>query len=298
MNPTIPFSRPIADLVRQRYSCRTYRPEPIQPEVRQRLDQVVASQHTGPLGTHSRFSLVTAEEGDSRALRGLGTYGFVRGATGYIIGVTRESRENLVDYGFLMEEIVLFVTDLGLGSCWLGGSFTKSRFAQRVRPTASEIVPAVVAIGIIAEKPRAFDKKIREIAKADRRRPWERLFHLEQFNQPCTPEQAGDYALALEMVRLAPSASNKQPWQVVLSEDCFHFYLRRTPGYRESYLAKFLNFADLQRIDLGIAMCHFERTARENGLSGKWVVGEPDIQPPDAFHEYIASWKTGHSPRT
>jgi hypothetical protein len=51
-----------------------------------------------------------------------------------------------------------------------------------------------------------------------------------------------------------------------------------------------LQFADLQRVDLGIAMCHFELTARELGLAGRWVVQDPNIAKPDDQTEYIVSW--------
>ena len=46
----------------------------------------------------------------------------------------------------------------------------------------------------------------------------------------------------------------------------------------------------LQRVDLGIAMCHFELTARELGFAGRWAVQDPDIAKPDDRTEYIVSW--------
>jgi len=39
--------------------------------------------------------------------------------------------KNLEDFGYLMEEAILFATGLGLGTCWLGGSFTKSGLPKR-----------------------------------------------------------------------------------------------------------------------------------------------------------------------
>jgi hypothetical protein len=33
--------------------------------------------------------------------------------------------------------------------------------------------------------------------------------------------------------------------------------------------------------------------AREVGLVGGWVLGEPDIERPDHATEYVASWKSG-----
>jgi hypothetical protein len=92
-------------------------------------------------------------------------------------------------------------------------------------------------------------------------------------------------------VRWAPSASNKQPWRIVRNENAFHFYLSRTKGYgKGSLLFSLLRIVDLQRVDLGIAMCHFELTARELGFAGRWAVQDPDIAKPDDRTEYIVSW--------
>ena len=49
---------------------------------------------------------------------------------------------------------------------------------------------------------------------------------------------------------------------------------------------------DLQRIDMGIAMCHFELTAHELGLKGKWQIDDPQILAPDQLAEFTASWIT------
>jgi len=46
----------------------------------------------------------------------------------------------------------------------------------------------------------------------------------------------------------------------------------------------------MQRLDMGIAMCHFALTADELGLRGAWTVHEPSIDKPDALTEYIATW--------
>lgn len=103
---------------------------------------------------------------------------------------------------------------------------------------------------------------------------------------------AGRYAEPLEMLPLGPSASNKQPWRVVQGGEAWHFYLQRTPGYgKGSLLFGVLRLADLQRVDIGIAMCHFEMTAGEFGLKGKWEVCDPGLAVPDAGTEYIVTWR-------
>jgi len=80
------------------------------------------------------------------------------------------------------------------------------------------------------------------------------------------PENAaGRYREALALVRLAPSASNKQPWRVLYEskKNVFHFFLKRSRQY------KIMGISHLQDIDLGIAMSHFEMAARELALQGK-----------------------------
>ena len=51
----------------------------------------------------------------------------------------------------------------------------------------------------------------------------------------------------------------------------------------------------MQRLDMGIAMCHFELTAQELGLEGKWIIAEPGIRTPGELTVYTASWISGHS---
>ncbi len=104
-------------------------------------------------------------------------------------------------------------------------------------------------------------------------------------------ESVGDFATVLDMVRWGPSASNKQPWRILNVGGIWHFYLQRTPGYgKESMLGRLLGVADVQRIDMGIAMCHFELSALEMGVSGRWSVSAPSgiKLPPNT--EYVVSW--------
>ncbi len=87
------------------------------------------------------------------------------------------------------------------------------------------------------------------------------------------------------MVRLAPSASNKQPWRIRISPGVFNFYLKRTPGYKKGS-----SRVDLQRIDMGIAMSHFELACRELKLKGEWNVGKEGSVASE-FGDYLISWK-------
>jgi nitroreductase len=285
------FSKSISEIIRQRYSCRTYLERPIEHDLQLRIAEYAAELGTGPFGGKARFELIAAVEDDLKSLRHLGTYGFIKGATRFLVGATKDGQEKLEDFGWQMERLILFATDLGLGTCWLGGTFTKSSFAQKISARPDELIPAVVAIGYIARKPRTIDRLIRRGAQGERRLGWERLFFAERFGAALSRQMAGKYALPLEMVRLAPSASNKQPWRVVRQGQRWHFYLQRTPGYREGLLNRLFTQADLQRIDMGIALCHFDLTARELGLAGEWEKHDPSLELPDEQTEYSSTWR-------
>jgi nitroreductase len=283
------LSKRVTEVIRQRYSCRRYLETPIDVETRDRLAHFMAANQTGPFGSPTRFELVAAKAADREALRGLGTYGFIRNPTGFILGAMGAGDKNLEDFGYAMEHIILVATDLGLGTCWLGGSFTKSRFARRISAEKGERVPAVTSVGYPAEGTQ--NGAIRQRVGGARRYTWERLFFDRQFGVRLSRGDAGAYAEPLEMVRLGPSASNKQPWRVVRDGDAYHFYIQRTPGYRNQWLARLLHVDDMQRLDAGIAMCHFELTAGELGLAGAWQVDEPALEKPDEMTDYIVSWR-------
>jgi nitroreductase len=254
------------------------------------MQDFMATLHTGPLGTPLRFMLFAAAEGDRQSLRGLGTYGFIRGATGFITGAVGPGDKNLEDFGYQMEAAVLAATSLGLGTCWLGGSFTQSSFARKIDVTDGEIVPAVTATGYAVER-SLYSRLVRNQVGADRRLPRDCLFFLGRFGVPLPAGASGPYVWPLEMLRLAPSASNKQPWRIIKEGNTWHFYLQRTPKYgRGSLTFALLRLADLQRVDMGIAMCHFELTARELGLDGQWAGMNPGLEIPDERTEYVVSW--------
>jgi hypothetical protein len=50
---------------------------------------------------------------------------------------------------------------------------------------------------------------------------------------------------------------------------------------------------DLQRVDMGIAMCHFELTAKELGIVGKWKISDPGSISVPQDTEYVVSWVEG-----
>jgi hypothetical protein len=278
------YEHPVSGLILRRVSHRTYQPVPIPMPAQEKLRSYLGGLTRGPLGTHLRFILEAATEDDRSTLRGLGTYGFIRGNTGFIIGSMSPSAAGFEDFGFAMEQIVLLAADLGLGTCWLGGSFTRSSFAAHIGAGRTDRIPAVLAVGVVDKTPSMPNRS---------RFAWDRLFFQDDFDTPLTAEAAGPYADILELVRQAPSASNKQPWRIVRRGDRWHIFLQRTEGYRKNVVTLLLRIEDIQRVDIGIAMSHFELSAREAGLDGRWAFEDPGIETTAKGLEYRVTWRPG-----
>lgn len=279
------FLQPFSQVVHKRYSCRSYQPDLVSESAFHDLESYIASLSAGPFNGPGRFHLALANGDNSSSLRGLGTYGAIKNPPGFIIGITRKTAMDMEDFGFRMEMIVLKAADLGLGTCWLGGFFTRSAFSKKIGAVKGESLPAICSVGF----PTVM-KSQSQIDQSRIRFGWEDLFFAGDFTTPLKSDLAEAFAIPLEMLRLAPSARNLQPWRIVKQGNNLHFYLQRTKGYREMVLPTLTGIADLQRIDMGIAMSHFESAAQEAGLTGSWQVNDPGIQMTNRLMEYSVSW--------
>ena len=125
---------------------------------------------------------------------------------------------------------------------------------------------------------------MRKMIHADQRKEWNQLFYHHDFQTALTKEDAKELAFPLEMVRLGPSASNKQPWRIVQSDQTCHFYEYKEPKYSDRFSY------DIQRVDIGIAAAHFDLAVKEKGIKGNFVLdARPDLSLPENM-EYVCSW--------
>ncbi|MFP4078732.1 MAG: nitroreductase family protein [Candidatus Izemoplasmataceae bacterium] len=252
------------DAIKKRISARSYLKRPLSSDdektVKRILDDV--QEKKGPFGHNVRFfTLPSKGEGGKY----LGTYGFIKQAPYFIGGVVENNFEGMVDYGFLFEEVILRLTEKDFGTVWLGGTFKRERFEFEVDVKEGEIIPAISPVGHSAEQSMR-ERVLRGFTKAKTRKFYDELFFTPDLG--AVPED-NVFAEYLELLRLAPSASNKQPWRVILEDNVFHLYLERTKGY-----AKHLP-TDIQAIDIGIALAHLYLPIKEDGYTPEFTREKP-----------------------
>ncbi|MFV8828457.1 nitroreductase family protein [Alkalihalobacterium sp. APHAB7] len=283
------FQQSVIETMKKRQSVRTYETRNISETHLQKIEKYMTDEKPfiGPFGKQGNIQLVHVTNNVTDKGIKLGTYGFIKNPTAYIVGVSENNKYALVDFGYTFHRLVLYLTELELGTCWMGGTFNRNSFEKEISINDGHFIPCVTPIGYPKEKQRMFDKALRYVVKADNKKVWEKLFYNVSFEKPLTKNQAGDLETPIEMVRIGPSASNKQPWRLVLTEDrkTCHFYIEHTPNYSSK-----LGY-DMQLLDMGIAMCQFELACKELDINGEWQVEEPAIQVPDENIEYIVSWR-------
>lgn len=271
---------PVEKTVRVRQSIRSYQETPIPAEVISKIRSYM-EELTNPFSVE--VSLHLLEKNVTADGEKLGTYGVIKGASHFIGASVAPCELGLEALGYSFEKLVLYITSLGLGTCWLGGSFDRSAFASAMKRNPDDLFPVISPFGYPKEKKRMMESMLRWLAKSDQRQEWSALFFQEDFAHPLTQAAAGDYAFPLEMLRLAPSAVNKQPWRVVQADGAYHFY--KTHSEKESKLG-----IDIQRTDVGIAACHFHLAAQERDLAGHFIRVQKYLQVPNV--DYLFSWVT------
>jgi nitroreductase len=273
--------RPVwSEIIRRRSSWRSFDPRPLEPGERQALEGACDAPAASPFGSRVRLALILGAAEDGKRL---GTYGFIQGAQAYLAGAVTRGEHDLEDYGYVFERLVLEATRIGLGTCWLGGTLDREAFGRRLELGPDEWLPAASPVGPTRAKRGFVDGAVRMFARSRKRMAFDEIFFQDDFDHPLSARAAGRWTEALEGIRLGPSASNKQPWRCVVDASGAHLYLQPTPGY--GGILKF----EIQRLDMGIAMCHLELGARELGLAGAWHQAEPSIPAPEGAR-YVGSW--------
>lgn len=265
----------IAKLVQERRSVRTFSDRPIPREV---LDDLVRFMNgiENPFGIPVRFALLNAKE------HGLSAP-VISGGDWYIGAAVEPVPFAEVAFGYAFEMMVLYAQSFGLGTTWIGGTMNRVPFERAMQLKGEEQMLCVTPLGYPNEKMALREVMMRKAIKADSRFTFGEVFFDGSFQKPLTMARAGKLADPLELVRMGPSAVNKQPWRVVVTEDGVHFYVKAPKGVAGTAVGP------MQKIDMGIALCHFALGAQEHGIEAKFCVAEPNI-PAGGEVEYIASY--------
>ncbi len=261
----------LEESVRSRRSVRTYDQRSLTAQDREALCAYM-EKIENPYGLSVEF----------RLLEGMGSP-VVVGSDLFVAGKMEKAAHMNEAFGYSFEKMVLFAESMGVGTVWIGGTMDRGAFEKAVALSDNEVMPCVSPLGYPAKKMSLRETMMRKTVKANERLPFEQIVFQGSFEKPMTKDEAGALQLPLEMVRLAPSAINKQPWRMVVTDGMVHFYIKRSKGFGSGEI-------DMQKIDMGIALCHFDMMAKDLGLNPEFVIDEPEVAGKGDM-EYIASYR-------
>ena len=267
----------VKETIKRRVSTRSYEQKSLTKKDKRKLIDFNADL-TNPFGVDVKVQYISKDKGAEDVQ--LGTYGTIRGAKDFLAITVKDQSYAMEAVGYQFENLVLFATDMGLGTVWLAGTFNRKDFKNVIEISDADLFPCICPVGYPGQKRSFIEKITRASLGSKKRKEWDKLFFLEDFSKSLTKEDAGRYTDALDMLRLAPSATNAQPWAVVKEGDKFHFFC----NYKNSINN---DVKKIKHLDLGIALSHFHQTAMSDGLNGKLEVADIDFDVPENMHYII-----------
>ena len=259
----------IIEVIKERRSVRSFNGQPLTQEMERILNDAIAD-GSDPFGgkVTIRLKYFDLKEGYKPS-----TYGMIKGATNFFLLGIRSDEASALSAGFRFEQVVLKARELGLGTCWIAATFKGSDFDRGETWPDGEELKIISPVGI-AEKPRLLEKIGRKVMGSNNRKPFAELFFTDNFSQSLSPDS--HFGESLEMLRLAPSSTNSQPWRALVAGDTVHFYYKpKSP---------------VSVLDCGIGMCHFYLTEEFLGRNGEFYKAHSIPTPPENW-KYLYSFR-------
>lgn len=267
----------IVDLIKTRKSVRNFTDKAISAEIKKEIIKFILTLES-PFADKFRLELINIEEDLDGGK--FGSYGLIKGAKNYVGIAVQKSDFDYENLGYVFEKLVLFLQDLGLETCWFGGNLKGTTFEKAMELKENELFPIMSPFGYGVETPSLMIRLIKFAVGSNKRKDWDKLFFDTNFETPLKKEGLGIYEEALEMLRLAPSAMNLQPWRVVKDGNKYHFFVNNPKKNKSPYY--------IQRVDIGIALCHFDLVLGEKGVKGKFFQANPKL---NTDFKYIITWE-------
>ena len=203
-----------------RYSCRSYDMSPLPDNVL--ADIASYFEQLQPMLPEMRAKLVFTTPDHVECIQ-------TWKAPHYAVLYTDEHHLNYENIGFVGQMLDLYLQSKGYGCCWLG--------LGRLDDTAGTL-------------PKTIDGLQFSIMLAFGRPAHPALREPADFKRKALSEIADTEDTRLEVVRLAPSAVNSQPWFFRHDGDILHLYRIRFDPVRTRLYGKY------NRFDMGIALAH------------------------------------------
>lgn len=187
----------------------------------------------------------------------------------YIVVTGTRNEAFLISAGYSIEHLVLKLTEIGIGTCYLGHALDKATATRIFGMDQDEDVLITIAIG------KAMVSGNEQFGQGDdRKRESFNTLVLEGIPNP-------NQRKIIEAVRVGPSYMNSQRWRFTITDDEIRLHKKGLDFLRSRF------FGMSGYFDMGIAICHMELAAKYLGYKSTIYYDEGV----DSDVEYISSMK-------
>lgn len=215
------------DAITKRISRRNFTTEKISDEIVKKIKNWIDT-----INEEAGLTIEFVEDGSSAFHSLKKSYGIFSNVRSLLVMKGQKNDKNLQEkVGYYGEDIVLRMTEIGLGTCFVGGTYDDSSFTI----SEHEVLVCVIVVGNIQKSVK--DTIIRTVVSSKNRKSIK--------DRVIADKDLPDFVVwGLEAVKLAPSALNSQKPTLYYENDVITM---RVPGDYKFDL-----------VDLGIAKRHFE----------------------------------------
>ena len=180
----------------------------------------------------------------------------------HYLAVFSEKKEGyLTNVGFMLQQMDLIFSAMGIGSCWQGIPI----------PTKEVLNSSDLKFIILMAFGKPSEPLYRENTSEFKRNPLEKITSIKDMDE------------LLEPVRLAPSATNSQPWFFKGKNNIIKAYSVKPNFLKAIVVNKYIP------IDMGIALYHLNVSAEHFDKATKIFFDEMEIKNSPKGYNYIAT---------
>lgn len=236
----------IVEAVYKRNSVRKYVPFNISQKDFEEVETMVKS--LPRLYPEIKMDINIVKEGTKiqEILKGI-VLGFGKVEAPHYLIITSEKKDGyLENIGFALEELVLKLVAMGIGSCWLGETIKKELYRNIIEFPENQEAVLMVAFGYPANNHDISKKEVGE-------------YRRKSIDEIIIGDYEEIYKDIFNMVRVAPSGVNMQPWRFFIVDGGIDLY-----AVKGNLLSK--RVYSFRELDAGIALKHFEIGCKEKGI--------------------------------
>lgn len=237
------------EAIDKRISCRAYEDRPLDEATLGELQSCVDR-----LCEESSLRFVLVGPAAGGASLKLAKRMFTGAVSTYLALIGADDDDTRERFGYFGEKFVLYATTLGLGTCWVAGTF--DRASVTVPLADGEVIHDVIPVGNMPARQPLAQRTVRAGLRRRDKKPQ------ALYQGPTALADAPAWVSAgITSVIKGPSAVNQQP--VVFVQDDGDAIRATLPNVKR----------EVAYTDLGIAKLHFQLGAEAQGVKGSWEWG-------------------------